>query len=239
VHCFYKFGSLMGYLAINYLDRFLSMYKLPREDARFIFDAHTIQRMELLILSTLEWRMCYATPFSFVDCFASCAIESSNAPPGALIGRVVQFILSTVKGIPNPFTLFYSCNKTYPLIAITSPNYAQSCLCLDELSLMLKTSAKIICVFYGEYPGDLQKLRNGGGAYVDTFKELEAKMTSNKRRYKPDRLQQWKEELYKANDIFGWICIQRLLTDSTGVNDPVTWHTSWRANAGRVLPTGR
>ncbi|KAH9323521.1 hypothetical protein KI387_018160 [Taxus chinensis] len=132
VHCFYNFGSLTGYLAVNYLDRFLSMYKLPqgtckawmfqlvsvaclslaakmadthvpllldlqREDARFIFDAHTIQRMELLILSTLQWRMRSVTPFSFVDYFASCAIESSNAPPGALIGRAVQLILNAVK----------------------------------------------------------------------------------------------------------------------------------------------
>ncbi|GLJ32639.1 hypothetical protein SUGI_0656620 [Cryptomeria japonica] len=132
VHCFYNFGSLTGYLAVNYLDRFLSIFKLPQgtckawmlqlvsvaclslavkmadihvpllqdlqgEDAKFIFDAHTIQRMELLVLSTLQWRMHSVTPFSFVDYFVSKAIERNNVTPVHLIERAVELILNTVK----------------------------------------------------------------------------------------------------------------------------------------------
>ncbi|CAH8305722.1 unnamed protein product [Eruca vesicaria subsp. sativa] len=36
-------------------------------DARYVFEAKTIQRMELLILSTLQWRMHPVTPISFFD----------------------------------------------------------------------------------------------------------------------------------------------------------------------------
>ncbi|KAG0447850.1 hypothetical protein HPP92_028119 [Vanilla planifolia] len=93
VHAYYSFGPLSAYLSINYLDRFLSAYELsvrtmPYEfvgiymsntctnvsmqligNAKYVFEAKTIQRMELLVLSTLEWRMHFVTPFSFMDYF--------------------------------------------------------------------------------------------------------------------------------------------------------------------------
>ncbi|KAK4340209.1 hypothetical protein RND71_041671 [Anisodus tanguticus] len=37
------------------------------EDAKYVFEAKTIQRMELLILSSLKWRMNPVTPLSFLD----------------------------------------------------------------------------------------------------------------------------------------------------------------------------
>ncbi|NP_001312137.1 cyclin-D3-1-like [Nicotiana tabacum] len=37
------------------------------EDAKYVFEAKTIQRMELLVLSSLKWRMNPVTPLSFVD----------------------------------------------------------------------------------------------------------------------------------------------------------------------------
>lgn len=37
------------------------------EDTRFVFEARTLQRMELLVLSTLDWKMNPITPLSFVD----------------------------------------------------------------------------------------------------------------------------------------------------------------------------
>ncbi|XP_016458493.2 cyclin-D3-2 [Nicotiana tabacum] len=36
-------------------------------DSRFVFEAKTIQRMELLVLSTLKWKMNPVTPLSFID----------------------------------------------------------------------------------------------------------------------------------------------------------------------------
>ncbi|KAL0912404.1 hypothetical protein M5K25_018374 [Dendrobium thyrsiflorum] len=38
-------------------------------ETKFVFEARTIQRMELLLLSTLNWRMQAVTPFSFIDYF--------------------------------------------------------------------------------------------------------------------------------------------------------------------------
>ncbi|KAL3614244.1 cyclin [Castilleja foliolosa] len=40
---------------------------LQVEDAKYLFEAKTIQRMELLVLSGLKWRMNPVTPLSFLD----------------------------------------------------------------------------------------------------------------------------------------------------------------------------
>ncbi|KAJ0253699.1 Cyclin-D3-3 [Hirschfeldia incana] len=40
---------------------------LQVEEASYVFEAKTIQRMELLILSTLQWRMHPVTPISYLD----------------------------------------------------------------------------------------------------------------------------------------------------------------------------
>ncbi|XP_059652930.1 cyclin-D3-1-like [Cornus florida] len=40
---------------------------LQVEDTKYVFEAKTIQRMELLVLSTLQWRMNPVTPLSFID----------------------------------------------------------------------------------------------------------------------------------------------------------------------------
>ena len=37
------------------------------EESKFVFEAKTIQRMELLVLSTLQWKMNPVTPLSFID----------------------------------------------------------------------------------------------------------------------------------------------------------------------------
>ncbi|XP_074375361.1 putative cyclin-D6-1 isoform X2 [Apium graveolens] len=60
----------LSYLAINYLDRFLSNQPI-QHDCKFMFDKETIGRMELLILGALKWRMRPVTPFSFANVFVS------------------------------------------------------------------------------------------------------------------------------------------------------------------------
>ncbi|KAL7262224.1 hypothetical protein ACSBR1_000572 [Camellia fascicularis] len=40
---------------------------LQVEDSRYVFEAKTIQRMEMLVLSTLQWKMNPVTPLSFLD----------------------------------------------------------------------------------------------------------------------------------------------------------------------------
>ncbi|PUZ51904.1 hypothetical protein GQ55_6G228700 [Panicum hallii var. hallii] len=113
VYTYYNFGPVTAYLAVNYLDRFLSRYELPDGkdwmtqllsvaclslaakmeetfvpqsldlqvgDARYVFEAKMIQRMELLVLSTLNWRMQAVTPFSYLDYFLNKLNGGIRAP---------------------------------------------------------------------------------------------------------------------------------------------------------------
>ncbi|XP_027356399.1 cyclin-D4-2-like [Abrus precatorius] len=131
VRAHFGFGPLCAYLSINYLDRFLSAYELPKGrawtmqllavaclslaakveetevplsldlqvgESKFVFEAKTIQRMELLVLSTLKWRMQAITPFSFLDYFL-CKINGDQSPLRSSIMRSIQLISSTVRGI--------------------------------------------------------------------------------------------------------------------------------------------
>ncbi|PHU20447.1 hypothetical protein BC332_11598 [Capsicum chinense] len=130
-HSHFNFGPMCAYLAVNYLDRFLSAYELPEGkawmmqllgvaclsiaakmeetvvplsldlqggDAKYLFEAKTIQRMELLVLSTLKWRMQAITPFSFIEYFVK-KLNSDQDASRSLINKSVQLILSTLKGI--------------------------------------------------------------------------------------------------------------------------------------------
>ncbi|CAL9118578.1 unnamed protein product [Musa textilis] len=131
VHAHYKFGPLSAYLSVNYLDRFLSAYKLPQGKAwmtqllsvtclsiaakleetevplslelqvgeeKYVFEARTIRRMELLVLSTLKWRMQAVTPFSFIDYFL-CKLGDEKSPDSLLIYRSMDLILGTIREI--------------------------------------------------------------------------------------------------------------------------------------------
>ncbi|CAA0840383.1 Cyclin-D3-3, partial [Striga hermonthica] len=40
------------------------------EDPKYVFEPKTIQRMEILVLSTLQWRMNPVTPLSFLEYIA-------------------------------------------------------------------------------------------------------------------------------------------------------------------------
>ncbi|XP_050221254.1 cyclin-D3-1-like [Mercurialis annua] len=71
---------------------------LQAAESKFIFEARTIQRMELLVLSTLSWRMQAITPFSFIDYFLK-KIYNDETPTKSLILQSIELILSTSKGI--------------------------------------------------------------------------------------------------------------------------------------------
>ncbi|KAH9289193.1 hypothetical protein KI387_033310, partial [Taxus chinensis] len=87
-------------------------------------------------------------------------------------------------------------------IAILSKNYAQSPWCLAELSLMLKTDAPIIPVFYYVQPGDLRWVAKGKGIYAKDFYQLQ-----RKRRYSSKMLREWKAALQSVSNITGRVLI--------------------------------
>ncbi|CAD6245534.1 unnamed protein product [Miscanthus lutarioriparius] len=127
---YYNFRPLTAYLAVNYLDRFLSRYELPEGkdwmtqllsvacvslaakmeetavpqsldlqvgDARYVFEAKTIQRMELLVLSTLNWRMQAVTPFSYMDYFLN-KLNGGNVAPRSWFFQSAELILCAARG---------------------------------------------------------------------------------------------------------------------------------------------
>ncbi|KAF6144713.1 hypothetical protein GIB67_017732 [Kingdonia uniflora] len=59
---------------------------LQVEECKFIFEAKTIQRMELLVLSILKWRMRVVTPFTFMDYFFR--IEYMESKPSKVAAAV-------------------------------------------------------------------------------------------------------------------------------------------------------
>ena len=68
-------------------------------DARYVFEAMTIQRMELLVLSTLKWRMQAVTPFSYIDYFLHQLNAADNAPPSRRsVRHAAELILCVSRG---------------------------------------------------------------------------------------------------------------------------------------------
>ncbi|XP_031285425.1 cyclin-D4-2-like [Pistacia vera] len=127
----FRFGPSSVCLSMNYFDRFLSVYELPRDknwtvqllavaclslaakieetevpqsvelqvgEPKFVFEAKTIQRMELLVLSSLKWRMQSFTPYSFIDYYLSKINEDEN-PSTTFFSKSSELIFSTIKGI--------------------------------------------------------------------------------------------------------------------------------------------
>ncbi|KAF6173739.1 hypothetical protein GIB67_042907, partial [Kingdonia uniflora] len=61
--------SLLILSSQNGGDRSASICRFAVEECKFIFEAKTIQRMKLLVLSTLKWIMRAVAPFTFMDYF--------------------------------------------------------------------------------------------------------------------------------------------------------------------------
>ncbi|KAJ0605178.1 putative cyclin [Helianthus annuus] len=56
----------------------------------FEFSNKAVQRMELLVLTTLDWRMCSVTPFRFIRYFVSCLCnESSSRDLVSMISQII------------------------------------------------------------------------------------------------------------------------------------------------------
>ncbi|KAK4790852.1 hypothetical protein SAY86_031265 [Trapa natans] len=73
-----------------------SLLDIQVEGAKFVFEPRTITRMELLVLTVLNWRLRSVTPFSFIGFFA-CKIDPSGSCIGYLISRSTDIILSEIQ----------------------------------------------------------------------------------------------------------------------------------------------
>lgn len=79
------------------------------------FSSVSIRRMELLVLSTLDWRMGAVTPFDYLPCLSSRLLRPANggAGAGALVKAAAALIFSAAQGFfltTNHFNPFmFSC----------------------------------------------------------------------------------------------------------------------------------
>ncbi|ESW08748.1 hypothetical protein PHAVU_009G071400 [Phaseolus vulgaris] len=71
----------------------LSEFKLDD----YSFEGKVIQKMELLVLSTLEWKMGIITPFDFLSCFITKLCKES--PPSPTFSKTMQLIFTTMKEV--------------------------------------------------------------------------------------------------------------------------------------------
>ncbi|KAI3504862.1 hypothetical protein L1887_26616 [Cichorium endivia] len=72
-----------------------ALSEFPTEE--YNFENSSIQRMELLVSSTLDWRMHSITPFDFINCFISCICNES--PNKQSVFLTTQILLATTKDI--------------------------------------------------------------------------------------------------------------------------------------------
>jgi cyclin D1/2/4 len=68
-------------------------------EPRFLFEVETIHRMELLVLTNLNWRMQAVTPFSYIDYFLR-KLNGGNAAPRSWLLRSSELILRIAAGVP-------------------------------------------------------------------------------------------------------------------------------------------
>ena len=62
-----------------------------------MFEARTIERMELLVLTTLGWRMQAVTPFSFIDHYLH-KIHDDKLSIKMSIARSIHLLLNIIQG---------------------------------------------------------------------------------------------------------------------------------------------
>ena len=76
---------------------------------QFVFEAKSVQRMELLVLNRLEWRLRAITPCSYIRYFLRKMSKCDQEPSSTLISRSLQVIASKTKGEKSCllFVLFY------------------------------------------------------------------------------------------------------------------------------------
>jgi len=77
---------------------------MSQEDSneKYTFELVTIQRMEIHVLASLNWRMQAVTPFSYINYFVDKFTEGKPLSCG-FISRCTEIILGTLEGRSDYF----------------------------------------------------------------------------------------------------------------------------------------
>lgn len=76
------------------------------KDSKFMFEAKTIKRMELLVLSTSQWKMKLVTPLSFFDHIVRRFRLMTNLN-WEVLNSCEQLLLSIITGKFSRFDMFF------------------------------------------------------------------------------------------------------------------------------------
>lgn len=88
-------------------------------DPKFVFEPRTVQRMELWVMSILDWRLRSVTPFDFLPSFVpKLPSLSSPSSPCRVLSTSSDLIVSTARGnVLDPIrTPFHSTKLNSPMI---------------------------------------------------------------------------------------------------------------------------
>lgn len=64
---------------------------------KLLFEGKTIQRMEILVLNNLNWKIKAYTPCNFIDYYLR-KMNEGELPLGTVISRSLRLISSTIEG---------------------------------------------------------------------------------------------------------------------------------------------
>ncbi|KEH19936.1 carboxy-terminal domain cyclin [Medicago truncatula] len=121
-----------------------SLLDFQIEGAKYIFQPRTILRMELLVLTILDWRLRSITPLSFLSFFA-CKLDSTGTFTHFIISRATEIILSNIQDASfltyRPSCIaaaaILSAANEIPNWSFVNPEHAESwCEGLSKVSIL-------------------------------------------------------------------------------------------------------
>ncbi|KAG5233474.1 cyclin-D6 [Salix suchowensis] len=114
-------------------------------DGGFVFDAKTIQKMEVLILGALNWRMRSVTPFSFISFFISLFKPEDPPLKQALKARASEIIFKAQNDInllefkPSLIAasaLLYASQELFPMQLLCFRKAISNCSYVNKENLL-------------------------------------------------------------------------------------------------------
>lgn len=98
------------------------------ESGKYMFEAKTVQKMELLVLTTLEWKMNPVTPLSFFDHIIR-RLGLKNHLHWEFLRRCEGLLLSLLSGKQKKKNRALICDVMILLLSVTSTITIMSLLC--------------------------------------------------------------------------------------------------------------
>nr|CAD1819308.1 unnamed protein product [Ananas comosus var. bracteatus] len=172
----------------------------------FIFDAHTIHRMELLVLGALDWRMRSITPFSFLRFFVGLfsplstllsSTPSKSEPPKPYSSsktiKMLEFKPSLIAAsallaaarelVPIQYAAFRSAVSSCGFVnkerLWECYNAVAACGCDSALELEMASSADTPVTVLGRYCASSESERTVGSAAAPADRDLKKRRVSS------------------------------------------------------------